>query len=174
MLYYTKSLTNAPLFLRVNGILLLMNIIVDSDQAMIELGMKIGALLKGGEVFELIGDVGAGKTTFTKGLAKGLGINEDVQSPTFTISRIYSARDGMELSHYDFYRLSEPGVLKMEIHEAVHNPHMVTIIEWGGIVEGVLPEDRVTMNISTMSENSRSIDLTAGGNKAQAVLEAAE
>ena len=149
-----------------------MNIVVDSPDAMKDFGAKIGSLLSGGEVIELLGDVGAGKTTFTKGLAVGLGISEDVQSPTFTISRVYSARDGLALSHYDFYRLSDAGVLRIEIEEAVHDPDMVTVIEWGGIVEGVLPEDRLTVNITATSENSRTIELVAGGEKSSRVQEA--
>jgi tRNA threonylcarbamoyladenosine biosynthesis protein TsaE len=61
--------------------------IIKDDQSMRALGARIGALLRGGEVFELVGDVGAGKTTLVKGLAAGLGVDDDVQSPSFTINR---------------------------------------------------------------------------------------
>lgn len=147
-----------------------MNIVINSVDEMKALGERLGLALSGGEVLELIGDVGAGKTTFTKGLATGLGIFEDVQSPTFTISRLYKARDDLELAHYDFYRLTEPGVLQMEIHEAVHNPKMITVIEWGDIVEGVLPSDRLTINFKATSENGRTVDLAATGNLSGSVL----
>jgi tRNA threonylcarbamoyladenosine biosynthesis protein TsaE len=101
------------------------------------LGARIGASLKGGEVFELVGDVGAGKTTFTKGLAQGLGISDEVQSPSFTISRVYDGRDNLQLVHYDFYRLSDPGIMASEVAEMVQDPKTVTVIEWADIVEGV-------------------------------------
>lgn len=101
-----------------------------------QFGKQLGSLLRGGEVLELVGDVGAGKTTFTKGLASGLAITDDVQSPTFTISRVYSARDGLELMHYDFYRLSDPGILKLEVDQAVHDTAVVTVVEWGDIIQG--------------------------------------
>lgn len=141
---------------------------------MLEFGKTLGATLKGGEVIELIGDVGAGKTTFTKGLAMGLGVTEDVQSPTFTISRIYQARDSLELAHYDFYRLNEPGVLKMEIEQVTHDDGVVTVIEWGGIIEGVLPDCRLCVTLSATSETERQIDMSARGERCQKIIDALE
>ena len=93
-----------------------------------EFGRTIGAALRGGEVLELIGDVGTGKTTLTKGLAEGLAISEPVQSPTFTISRVYAARDGLHLHHYDFYRLGEAGIMAEDVNEVMHDPAAVTVI----------------------------------------------
>lgn len=144
---------------------------VKSVEEMKQFGEKLGQSLKGGEVIELIGDIGAGKTTFTKGLAAGLKVDDDVQSPTFTISRVYDARDGLELVHYDFYRLAEPGVLKMEIEESVHRPDAVTVIEWGSIIEGVLPNDRLTLTITAEAETERTIAVRASGPRAKAVME---
>ena len=137
---------------------------------MLEFGEKVGSLMQGGEVVELLGDVGAGKTTFTKGIALGLGVSDDVQSPTFTISRIYSARGGLELAHYDFYRLTDPGILKLEIEQAMHDDKVVTVIEWGGIVEGVLPHDRLAISFASPSETSRTVEVMAGGEKSEAIL----
>jgi tRNA threonylcarbamoyladenosine biosynthesis protein TsaE len=122
---------------------------------------RLGALLRGGEVIELVGDVGAGKTTFTKGLALGLGVEEDVQSPSFTISRVYDARDGLALAHYDFYRLADAGILRDELREAIHDPTIITVIEWADIVEGVLPEDRIRITFSTPSESERLLQVEA-------------
>ena len=122
---------------------------------------KIGRQLRGGEVFELIGDIGAGKTTFTKGLASGLAIDDDVQSPSFTISRMYEGRDGIQLAHYDFYRLDDPGIMTQEIRELVHDPTTVTVIEWADVVEGVLPEDRIQLRISSPSEALRHVEIKA-------------
>ncbi len=132
---------------------------VRSEQATKDLAMAIGKTLKGGEVFELVGDVGAGKTTFVKGLATGLGIEDDIQSPSFTISRLYDARDALQLVHYDFYRLSEPGIMANEVAEMVHDEKTVTVIEWADIVEGILPEDRFTIRFESPTETTRSLTL---------------
>lgn len=131
---------------------------VASELATKELGQKIAATLKGGEVFELIGDVGAGKTTFVKGLAAGLGVEDDVQSPSFTISRMYEARDGLQLAHYDFYRLNDPGIMANELQEMVGDPTTITVIEWADIVEGVLPEGHFTLRFSAPTETTRRIE----------------
>ncbi len=144
--------------------------LVQSADEMLRLGTMLGASLRGGEVIELIGDVGAGKTTFTKGLALGLGIVDDVQSPTFTVSRIYPARDDLVLAHYDFYRLNEPGVLKLELEQAVHDVGMVTVLEWGDIVEGVLPDDRLQIRFLAQSETDRLVTMTAHGEHAQELV----
>lgn len=132
---------------------------VTGEQETKELGRKLGASLKGGEVFELVGDVGAGKTTFVKGLAQGLAVDEDVQSPSFTISRVYEARDGLQLAHYDFYRLTDAGIMADEVREVVEDETSVTVIEWADIVEGVLPGERFTLQFSAPTETSRQIVL---------------
>lgn len=124
-----------------------------------QLGEKIGSHLKGGEVFQLIGDVGAGKTTFVKGLAKGLGVQDDVQSPSFTISRTYDGRDDIQLVHYDFYRLTDAGIMANEVAEMVNDPLTVTVIEWADIVEGVLPDTHYAISFTSPSEESRAIEL---------------
>jgi len=142
------------------GIILLMIIEVDSEQATRALGQKIGRLLRGGETLELSGDVGAGKTTFVKGLALGLDIDEDVQSPSFTISRVYEARGGLQLAHYDFYRLNDAGIMADELAETTQDPTTVTVIEWADIVEGVLPKDRLSIVFVSPSETSRQLTIT--------------
>lgn len=133
---------------------------ITSTEDMQALGEKLAASLKGGEVIELIGDVGAGKTTFTKGLAKGLGVSDDVQSPSFTLSRQYEADGGLMLSHYDFYRLSDPGILALELADIMSQPGNITVVEWADIVEGVLPENRITIKISSPTETDRSVEIS--------------
>jgi len=150
---------------------LMLELTSDNTENMISLGERIGHSLSGGDVIELRGDVGAGKTTLTKGIAIGLGVDEDVQSPSFTISRLYSARDGLSLAHYDFYRLNDPGIMADELNEAAGDDNVVTVIEWGGIVENVLPKDRLTISIIAVSENGRRLTLEASGNKGKRVLE---
>lgn len=129
------------------------------EQATRELGAQIGARLRGGEVFQLVGDVGAGKTTFVKGLAKGLAIDDEVQSPSFTISRVYDGRDNLQLVHYDFYRLTDPGIMANEVSEMVNDPQTITVIEWADIVEGVLPAQHFTIKFTTPSEEARAIEV---------------
>jgi tRNA threonylcarbamoyladenosine biosynthesis protein TsaE len=136
---------------------------VKNEDEMKAFGAKLGVLLKGGEIIELVGDVGAGKTTLTKGIASGLGVDEDVQSPSFTISRLYDGRDNLHLAHYDFYRLSEPGIMRADLDETMHDSTIVTVIEWAGIVEGVLPVDRTTVTMSSPTETDRRLEIASGG-----------
>lgn len=118
--------------------------VINSADEMKAFGARVSLLARGGEMIELIGDVGTGKTTFTKGLGAGLQVDDDVQSPSFTISREYAARDGLELHHYDFYRLNDPGVVKYELAESIANPQAVTVVEWGETARDVLPADRIS------------------------------
>lgn len=143
---------------------------VHSEKAMKLLGERIGRLLHGGEFIELVGDVGAGKTTLTKGLAVGLAIDEDVQSPSFTISRQYEARDGIRLAHYDFYRLSDAGIMAHELSEVTEDPLIVTVVEWAGAVQHVLPEDRLQIHLTSPSIIDRKVELTAYGSRYESLL----
>lgn len=122
-------------------------------------GEQVGRLLVGHETIELSGDVGAGKTTFVKGLAQGLDITDEIQSPSFTISRVYEGRDDIVLAHYDFYRLGEAGVLSEDIQEAMADRHTVTVIEWADIVADNLPADRLRIRFTVISENERALDI---------------
>ena len=129
-----------------------------------QLGEAIGRSVSGGEVLELVGDIGAGKTTLTKGIAQALGINEPVQSPTFTISRVYDSPKGLRLVHYDFYRLSEAGIMGDEIREAMDDDSVV-VVEWAGAVDDDLPKDRLVVKITTISEEERLVEFHPGGKK---------
>jgi tRNA threonylcarbamoyladenosine biosynthesis protein TsaE len=153
------------------SIIELMNIAINSEAEMSAFGVRLGSILTGGEVLELVGDVGAGKTTLTKGIALGLGVDEDVQSPSFTISCIYEGRDDLHVAHYDFYRLQDAGIMGNELAETIHDPNTVTILEWGGIVDGILPVDRMTITIVSPSETSRGLSLSTGGLSSQAIME---
>jgi tRNA threonylcarbamoyladenosine biosynthesis protein TsaE len=119
------------------------------------IGAQLGRSLRGGELIELVSDVGGGKTTITKGIAEGLKINETVQSPTFTISRLYQARDGLELHHFDFYRLQDAGIMSAELAESVSQPNAIVVIEWAGVVEDVLPAEKIKVEIKSIGENDR-------------------
>ena len=153
---YCKGRTEKAL----GAIILWMIIEVESEAKTREFGEKLGRFFRGGEILELVGDVGAGKTTFVKGLAKGLDIDEDVQSPSFTISRVYDARDDLQLAHYDFYRLQDAGIMKNELAETMQDRQTITVIEWADIVEGVLPKERLTIQFESPSEETRRLTLT--------------
>ena len=131
---------------------------ISSSEDMISFGQELGNSLKGGEIIELIGDVGAGKTTFTKGLAKSLGITDEIQSPTFTISRVYEGSKN-NLVHYDFYRLNDAGIMKMELAESLADPQNITVVEWAEGLSDVLPPDRIKLTFENNGENSRTIKI---------------
>ncbi len=144
---------------------------VKSGKEMQQFGAKISAVFCGGEIIELIGDVGSGKTTLTKGIAIGLGVTENVQSPSFTINRVYAGRDDIMLSHYDFYRLNNAGIMADELQEVTSDLKTVTVIEWGGLVEGVLPIDRLSIRITSPTEDTRQLELIGGGENSRKILE---
>ena len=129
---------------------------INSTEEMIEFGKEIGSNLEDNSVLELIGDVGAGKTTFTKGLALGLGVLETVQSPTFTISRVYEG-DNLTLSHYDFYRLNDYGIMKMELAENLSDSQNITVVEWAGELADILPEKHLKLIFESVSEDKRLV-----------------
>ncbi|HAB94345.1 MAG TPA: tRNA (adenosine(37)-N6)-threonylcarbamoyltransferase complex ATPase subunit type 1 TsaE [Lachnospiraceae bacterium] len=117
-----------------------------------------------GQVYALIGDLGVGKTVFTKGFARGLGIGEPVNSPTFTILQIYE-EGRIPLYHFDVYRIEEPE----EMEEVGFDDYVygdgVCLIEWAGRIEEILPEETVTVMISKDLEKGteyRRIAVIAG------------
>lgn len=145
---------------------------VNSSDEMKALGARLGSFVRGGEVIVLIGDIGAGKTTFTKGFAQAMGVSEDVQSPTFTISRVYDAHHGITLAHYDFYRLNDPGIMRAELAESAHDMSVVTVIEWAETVADVLPADALRIVMTAASESQRQVVLEAGGEVTNKLIEA--
>jgi len=135
------------------------------------LGKALGATLKGGEVIELIGDLGAGKTQLVRGIAEGIDSIDVVQSPSFTISRIYKGK-GLELHHYDFYRLGDdPGILRAELAESIEDSQVTVVTEWANSVEDVLPRDKLAITITYQDEeNARLLILKATGEKSAGIV----
>lgn len=148
-----------------------MNISINSELEMINFGLKLGQLLKGGEIIELIGDVGSGKTTLVKGIARGLGIKDTVQSPSFTISRLYHSDKNLDLIHYDFYRLNDAGIMLDEIKESSSSPNNVVVIEWGEAVDSVLPKDRINIKIKTIDDGKRLVSVDALGSDSKLLVD---
>lgn len=129
-----------------------------SSEKTLALAEQIGRKLRGGETIELISDIGGGKTTFARGLARGAGSKDAVHSPSFTLSNQYKTPD-LTIHHFDFYRLLEPGIMREEIAEVLEDSEAVAVIEWGDIVEDVLPVDRITVRIVALSEFERNITI---------------
>lgn len=141
-----------------------MELSIISESEMRDFGAKLartivsdGGDVQAARVIELIGDIGAGKTTFVKGLAVGLGASEEVASPSFTISRVYDLPHGLRLYHYDFYRLTDAGILRDELREVSDDERAITVIEWADIVEDVLPEPRIRLTIRATGETTRTV-----------------
>ncbi len=125
-----------------------------------QLGEDIGRKLKGGELIELISDLGGGKTTFVRGLVKGAGSVDHVSSPTYTVSKIYIATH-FAIHHFDFYRLTEAGLMEHELMELSGDQKIVTVIEWGDALRHVLPEKRLTIEIEQLDTDERAIRVSA-------------
>ena len=116
------------------------------------IGQELGKLLKAPAVIELRSDLGGGKTTFVRGLIRGLGADDKVVSPTFTLNRIYRTPRA-EIHHFDFYRLNQPGLVSEQLTESLQNPEVITLIEWSDIVRGVLPKERLTIELLPAAED---------------------
>ncbi len=114
-------------------------------------------------------DLGGGKTTLVRGIARGFGSADKVASPTFTVSKEYVSGN-KRIVHYDFYRLHDPGILEFELAESLNDPDTITIIEWADIVQDVLPADRLTLHITSTGEMTRALRLASGGPKSQIML----
>lgn len=127
----------------------------DSAEETLAFGEAVGKLLKGGEVIELRGDIGAGKTTFVRGLARGIDSDDHVSSPTFTVRNEYKGR--IVLHHLDLYRLHEPGIVEHELSEILGLPDESVVIEWAETVENILPESRIVMQFVSPDEKLRLI-----------------
>ena len=111
-----------------------------------DLGKKIGSHAKAGEVYTLVGDLGVGKTVFTQGLAKGLGIEEPISSPTFTIVQVYD--DGrLPFYHFDVYRIGDIEEMDEVGFEEYVMGEGVSLIEWANLIEEILPERRTNILI---------------------------
>lgn len=134
--------------------------IVHDDAEMMALGKRLATVLPN-HVIELVGDVGAGKTTLVRGLAEGLGAREAVTSPSFTISKTYALPEG-RLIHYDFYRLGDPGLMVDDLAENLADPAAVVAVEWGESVAEVLPLKHMRVEIYYNDDDTREVKIYNG------------
>ncbi len=121
-----------------------------------KIGYDLAKSCVGGETFLLSGELGAGKTVFAKGFAEGLGISDNVTSPTFAVHNSYSGK--LILNHFDFYRFETPEeAALLGLDEFFGRSEGVCLIEWWQNVEKLLPRSCTEVRISALSENKRSI-----------------
>ena len=117
-----------------------------SPEETLEVGRELGRTSLAGEVYALVGDLGVGKTGFTKGFAEGLGIEEAVNSPTFTILQIYD-EGRIPLYHFDVYRIEEPEEMEEIGFDEYIEGDGVCLIEWAGRIADLLPDDTIVIRI---------------------------
>ena len=124
----------------------------NSDRKTLEIGCDLGKTLKKGDVVAIYGDLGAGKTVISKGIAKGLGIKDEITSPTYTF--VHEYRDPIEFYHFDMYRIIDPEeAVEIGFPDYLSNTS-ISIIEWPDKIEELLPKKRVNIKI----EKDLSID----------------
>jgi tRNA threonylcarbamoyladenosine biosynthesis protein TsaE len=130
-----------------------------SVEETMELGAKLAGRLKKGDLVALIGDLGSGKTVFTKGIAKGLGVKKVsyVNSPTFVIIKEYAGR--LPLYHFDLYRLDRSSVIDAENFEEYFYGDGVTVVEWADKIRKILPERRIEVRMAVAGEGRRKIEI---------------
>ena len=130
--------------------------IFSCDQ-MNEFGLKIAKNVPDGTVIALVGDLGAGKTTLVRGVARGLNITEVVQSPTFNIMKLY-LKGNRPLIHIDAYRLADINT-DIGLDEYIGYETGITMIEWPLFIKELLPENTLWIEITSIGETSRHIDV---------------
>ncbi len=124
----------------------------NAERETYELGVKLGEKSRAGQVYTLVGDLGVGKTVFTKGLAAGLGIAEPVSSPTFTIVQIYE-EGRLPFYHFDVYRIGDVEEMEEIGYEDYVYGEGVCLIEWADLIEELLPEHYTEVKIEKNLEN---------------------
>ena len=124
----------------------------NSEKETFELGKNLGEQAKAGQIFCLNGDLGVGKTVFTQGFAKGLGIEENVNSPTFTIIQVYE-EGRIPLYHFDVYRIGDPEEMYEIGYEEYFFGEGVCLIEWSKLIEELIPEEAINIEIDKNLEN---------------------
>ena len=149
-----------------------MQFVVNNVDSTVDIGYQIGKLANSGDIICLIGDLGTGKTHITKGIAKGLGIDEHITSPTFNIVNEYEGN--LKLYHFDVYRVNDPDEIEAIGFDEYIFGDGVSIIEWANYIEELIPEEYLNVTIEKMpelGENFRKITLTPNGDKYNYVKE---
>ena len=133
-------------------------IITHSEKETEIFAFELSQTVKFGTVLTLNGDLGAGKTVFARGFARGLGVTEAVSSPTYTIAQEYALPNGKRLYHLDLYRISSPEAgLAFGVDEFFNDPNAIALVEWPERIGEVITEDAVKINIRYLNDSEREI-----------------
>ncbi len=134
-----------------------------SEQETWQVGFDFGKNLESGVTLALYGNLGAGKTKFLQGLAKGLGVKEIVNSPTFNILKVYSVKSNKNIKqfcHIDAYRLnSEKDLLTLGIEEFLSDTDTVVAIEWAEKIKNIWPKNTLKIELKALMENKRALTI---------------
>lgn len=136
-----------------------MRFVTNSADETVALGEKIGRLLRGGEVIAYRGDLGAGKTTITRGISLGMGLGDEVTSPTFALVNEYHG-EKLSLYHFDMYRITSAEDLETTGFFDFMNEDSVIAAEWSENIEDELPEDTIFIELRRVSDDVREIIIT--------------
>ena len=129
-----------------------------SEEETEALGAALARELAPGSIVLLCGDLGAGKTVFSRGFARGLGVTEPVSSPTYTIVQEYELPTGNRLYHMDLYRIAdERAALGFGVDEFLSEPGSFSLVEWPERIKGLLPDTTIRVELTHRSENEREI-----------------
>lgn len=148
-----------------------MQITVHSEEEMISLGGLLARVLEKNDVVYLIGELGAGKTTLVRGIARGLGYTGRVTSPTFTLMNIYGA--DIKIFHFDFYRLQGNDLADLGLEEYLEKDGL-SLIEWPQVADNLLPPEALLINIELVEEDyerERLVTVSTRGQRYQAKVE---
>ncbi|MGN0601671.1 MAG: tRNA (adenosine(37)-N6)-threonylcarbamoyltransferase complex ATPase subunit type 1 TsaE [Oscillospiraceae bacterium] len=133
-------------------------VITKSPEETIELGKKIGSRLRGGDCVAYSGGLGAGKTTITRGLSMGLGLGDEVTSPTFSLVNEYPGNN-LTLYHFDMYRITSPEDLETTGFYDYMDSDSVLAVEWSENIRSELPENVIKIHIERIDEDTRKITI---------------
>lgn len=129
-----------------------------------DLGARVAGMCQPGDVIVLVGDLGAGKTTFVQGMGSALGVREPITSPTFVISRVHEGERGMRLIHIDAYRLASGHELD-DLDLDVELESGIAVVEWGDRHAERLAADRLVISIDALANDDREVQIHGIGGR---------
>lgn len=131
---------------------------------------KLAMAIKSPQLIELVGDLGGGKTTFTKALGKALGVKKTITSPTFNIHRGYDFVGG-RLEHFDLYRLGDDEIVLNELEDCLKDKGSIAVVEWAANFKDILAKDRLIIDFKYINEETRELKILAVGKKSLMLLD---
>lgn len=138
-------------------------IITNSAEETIQLGRKFAQEAMGGEIFCLKGDLGSGKTTFSQGFLRGVGVDGAITSPTFVVMKHYSVKNNpmglKNVYHIDTYRVDSLAILDLGWEEVINNKEKIILVEWPEKIKDIIPLNAVWINFESIDEKKRKISI---------------